>query len=296
MRDAALNPVANAALNLSSGSVFGGSASTTSDGAARCAFSNVFIGSFFITAQSPVTHLAGQTSGSSLSEGQRVTNNITDAAAGSITGMVFRADGVTPVTNVQMTVSPTGLSTTSGAQGQFGFNFLPLGTYTLNATDPATGDRGTATASITAQGEVRTADIVLNGQGTVIVTVRDGASNLVSGAQVFLNGTTQFGGSQSGVTAGNGTVTFTGVLAGGFNVSATDPATGLGGAVSGNVGVGTTASVTVRLQAFGSIAGILCSSRTGQRPLRASRCIFSSHQGETAEPRQYFPSRSSQIT
>jgi hypothetical protein len=87
--------------------------------------------------------------------------------------------------------------------------------------------------------------------------VRDGASNLVSGAQVYLTGTTQFGGSQSGATAGNGTITFNGVLSGGFNVSATDPATGLGGAVSGNVGVGSVASVTVRLQSFGSIAGIV---------------------------------------
>jgi hypothetical protein len=91
----------------------------------------------------------------------------------------------------------------------------------------------------------------------VIVTVRDGASNLVSGAQVYLSGTTQFGGSQSGATTDNGTITFNGVLSGGFNVSATDPATGLGGAVSGNVGVGSVASVTVRLQSFGSIAGIV---------------------------------------
>ena len=71
VRDAALNPVASALLSLSSGSVFGGNASTSSDGAGRYVFSNVFIGSFFITAQSPVTHLAGQTSGSISSDGQR---------------------------------------------------------------------------------------------------------------------------------------------------------------------------------------------------------------------------------
>ncbi len=257
VRDASLNPVTNALVNLSSGSVFGGGSMTISDVAGRFAFSNIFIGTYFLTAQAPGSGLAGHTNGAILSDGQRVTNNITIAAAGSITGLVFRADGITPVTNVQVTVSPSGLGTNSGAQGQFRFDLLPLGTYTLNATDPITGDRGVVAANISSQGAVSLANITLNGQGTVIVTVRDGASNLVSGAQVLVNGTTQFGGSKSGLTDANGMITFPGVLAGGFVASATDPATTLSGQVSGSVGVGLSVSVTVRLQAVGSIAGIV---------------------------------------
>ena len=63
-------------------------------------------------------------------------------------------------------VSPTGLSTNTGAQGQFSFNFFRWELYTLDATDPVTGDRGVAAASISAQDEVSAANIVLNGQGS----------------------------------------------------------------------------------------------------------------------------------
>ena len=144
VRDGAQNPVANAALSLYSSSVFGGSANATSDGAGRYTLSNIFVGPYSITAQAPVSRLAGQASGAILQDGQMVTNNITVAAAGSVTGLVFRADGVTPVTNVQVTISPTGLRATTGATGGYRFDFMPLGGYTLDATDPATGDRGSS--------------------------------------------------------------------------------------------------------------------------------------------------------
>jgi uncharacterized repeat protein (TIGR01451 family) len=257
VRDGAQNPVANAALSLYSSSVFGGSATTTSDGAGRYTLSNIFVGPYFITAQAPVSRLAGQASGAILQDGQRVTNNIVVAAAGSITGLVFRADGVTPVTNVQVTISPTGLGANTDSLGSYRFDFMPLGGYTLDATDPATGDRGRVGATLSAQDEVRVANITLNGQGTVSVTVRDGASNLVANAQVYVTSGTQFGGTKSGVTSSNGVATISGVFAGTFSVSATDPATGLSGGTSGGVAVGATVSVSVQLQAFGSIAGFV---------------------------------------
>lgn len=255
VRDGAANPVSGATVTLNSQSVFGGGGSATSDGSGRYTISNVFVGPFTLLAQAPVTRLAGYASGIILQEGQRVTNNISVVAAGSITGVVFRADGVTRIPNAAISLSPIGFGATSDTNGNYRFDFIPLGSYTLNATDPSNGDRGRAGAIISAQDEVRTANILMNGLGTVAVTVRDGASNLVQNAQVTVNGTTQFGGSQSGVTGANGVAVFNNVFAGGFNVSATDPVSGLSGSTSGGVGVGATASVTVRLQTFGSIAG-----------------------------------------
>jgi uncharacterized repeat protein (TIGR01451 family) len=264
VRDGSQNPVPGASISLTSSSVFGGAATASTDSAGRYTISNIFVGPFSILAFSTTTRLSGQANGLILFDGQVVTigstgssNSIVLASSGSITGLVYRADGVTPVTNVQVSISALGLTTASDSSGRYRFDYVPLGPYTLNATDPVTGDRGRVGATLSAQDEVRAANLTLNGLGTVTVTVRDGATNLVPNAQVVLTGTTQFGGTQSGITGTNGTVVLNGILAGSFNVSATDPASGLSGSTSGGVAVGASVSVTVSLQPSGTINGFV---------------------------------------
>ena len=108
-----------------------------------------------------------------------------------------------------------GHSATADAQGRYRIDLVPVGAYTVDATDPATGDRGRATASIASQDQVVTTNITLVGVGKVIVTVKDGGLNPVSGAQVKLDSQTVFGGRQTGTTQADGTLTFANVLAGG---------------------------------------------------------------------------------
>ncbi len=253
VRDGANNPVNGASVTLSSGSVFGGQFVVTTDGAGRYAISNVFVGPFQISARAG--QFGGAGSGAILQDSQFVTNNLMLSPSASIAGTVFRPDGLTPITNVQVTLRGVGLTRNTDTAGQYRFDALPLGGYTLDVLDPLTGDRGRGDAVLVAQGEIRTANITLNGQGSVMVTVRDGASNLVSGAQVRVTGQTQFGGSFSGVTASDGTFIFSGVFAGNFAASATDPATGFAGSSSGSVTVGGAANILVRLQSYGIIAG-----------------------------------------
>jgi uncharacterized repeat protein (TIGR01451 family) len=253
VRDGASNPVNGANVRLFSGSVFGGQFNATTDGAGRYAISNVFVGTFQVTAQSG--QFAGQVGGAILQEGQTVTNNLTLAGAASIAGVVFRADGLTPIGGVRVTLSGLGLGMETDDEGRFRFDALPLTGYTLDAVDTATADRGRSGAVLSTQGEVRTANIVLNGLGNVVVTVRNGPGDLVPGASVRVNGSTQFGGSFTGTTSSEGTAAFPGVFAGGFSSSATDPVTGLAGSVSGTVTVGGTTNVVVRLQSYGSILG-----------------------------------------
>jgi hypothetical protein len=255
VRDGAGNAVAGVPVTLNSRSIFGGTFNATTGPDGRYTITDVFIGQYDVSARSPLTRLGGQAGGRIDVDGQSVTTNITLTASGALAGTVFRAGGTTPVAVATVQLSPTGLSVQTNAQGQFRFDFLPLGSYTIDAADPATGDRGQAVGTISAQDQVSNVNVVLRGQGQVVVTVRDGAGALVAGAQVTLNSQTQFGGSQTAVTQPDGTATFSRVLAGTFSVSAVDPRTQLSGTASGNVAVGATANVQVQLQRFGAITG-----------------------------------------
>ena len=247
--------VPNAAITLNSGSVFGGTASTVSDSSGKYSFSNIFVGSFTVTAQDSTGRRGGQATGNVTSDGQTVTTNIKLGAAGSITGTVTLADGVTIVAGAQVSLSNYGLSTISDANGNFAFNILPTGTYQLSATNPATGDRGSSSATINTQDQVVTVTIKLNGQGQVVVTVVDGSGANVAGAQLTLTSSTSFGNSYTGVTQTNGTYTFAKVLAGSFTLSAVDPSTQLSGTATGSVSVNGSTPITVTLQPAGNIVG-----------------------------------------
>lgn len=178
------------------------------------------------------------------------------AEGGTVRGTVFRSNGVTPVAGAQVTIDrslPGSNTSVTDSQGNYSFELVPLGSFTLDVTDPATGDRGRATNQINALGEVRTVNINLNGFGTVVVTVQDAVNNTISGAQVTLTSLTIFGGTQSGTTQADGTVVFTSVLAGSFSVLATSG--GISGSASGNVAVGGTTPITLQLQPVGVIQG-----------------------------------------
>lgn len=254
VRDGAGNVVPNASVTLFSGSIFGGQKSTATDATGSYSFTNVFVGTFTVTANSAISRLGGQANGNLTSDGQTVNADITLTATGSITGTVFHFGGTTPAAGAQVRLS-NGINTVADAQGHYQLNLVPVGTYTVDATDPTNGDRARSTATISSQDQVVTTNLILNGVGKVIVTVRDGANALVSGATVNVNSGTIFGGNQTGTTQADGTLTFNSVLAGNFTASATDPRTSLSGSNSGNVTVNNTANVTVQLQASGSILG-----------------------------------------
>lgn len=254
IKDGSGNPVANASVNLFSNSIFGGAKSTTTDGSGHYSFSNVFVGNFTVTANSAITRLGGQVSGSLTSDGQTVTIDVVLTATGSLTGNIFHFDGTTPVPGAIVRLS-NGLTAPADTNGHYRFDFVPVGRYTVDATDTPTGDRGESSATIATQDQVVTLNINLNGVGKVVIKVLDGANNPVSGAQVNLASQTIFGGIQTGATQSDGTLTFTNVLAGNFNVSAVDPKTNLGGSNTGNITVGKSTTVTVQLQAAGSILG-----------------------------------------
>jgi hypothetical protein len=259
IKDAAGNAVPNASVNLFSRSIFGGQQSTASDSGGHYSFSNVFVGGFTVAASSAISRLGGQVTGNLTADAQTVNADVVLTATGSLTGTVFHFDGTTPVPGAIVRLS-NGLNTVADSQGHYRLDLVPVARYSVDVTDPATGDRGQTTATIATQDQVVAANITLNGIGKVIVTVVDGGSSLVSGAQVNLASQTIFGGTQTGTTQADGTLTFNSVLAGNFLVNAKDPKTSLEGSKNGNVTVKNTTSITVQLQSAGNLSGTVFAS------------------------------------
>lgn len=254
VRDSSGNSVPNAAVLLNSNSIFGGSRSATTDGAGHYSFTNVFVGPFTVNANSAISRQGGNATGTLAGDGQTATADVTLVATGSITGTVFHFGGTSPAPGVVINLSD-GHSATADAQGRYRIDLVPVGSYTVDATDPATGDRGRATSTIASQDQVVTTNVTLIGTGKVIVTVKDGGLNPLAGAQVKLDSQTIFGGRQTGTTQANGTLTFANVLAGGYSAFAVDPQTSLTGSNSGNIAANATANITVQLQGAGAVQG-----------------------------------------
>jgi hypothetical protein len=253
IRDGAGEPVPNASITLSIGAIFGGTRTTTADANGAYSFLDVFIGPVTVTARNPITRLGGTTDATLLTEGQTLAVNVTLAASGRVAGTVTRTGGGT-VEGLQVRLS-NGLTTSTSSTGGYLFDIVPLGAYTVDVTDIATGDRGRGTGTVTGQDQTATVNVTMNGMGTVVVTVRDGGNALVENAQVTVRSDTQFGGQVQGVTQTDGTVTFPRILAGPYTVTATNPLTKLSGSATGSVAAGATQNTTVVLASSGTITG-----------------------------------------
>lgn len=251
------NPVVNAAVSLNSQSIFGGVSNTATDSSGNYSLPNIFIGPFKVTASSSALQQGGEANGTIISDQQTVTANITLVASGTVTGTIYHADLVTPDPYAQVTLS-NGATTQADGNGLYTLSYVPLGGYTISVTDPSDGDQGTGSVTLSTQGDVQSVNIDLNGQGNVMVTVLDASGNADASAILTLTGQTAFGGSFGGITQPDGTYTFSQVPAGAFAVTATDPVTQAGaGPVSGSVAAGGTASLTLHLQAVGSVTGFV---------------------------------------
>jgi hypothetical protein len=253
--DASSNPVAGASVMLFNQGIFSQSLTTTTNTIGQYTFSNIFVGTLALSAVSTATGTGGTTSAVITKDGQAVTANITLQPSAGISGTVYRSDGATPVAGATISLSNTAFTATSSAAGAYSFASIPLGNYTLFAADPSTGDHGTAATSLTTTGQTVTQNIDMVGQGTLQVLVTDGGGNPNAGDTVIVNTGAPFNLQSTGVSASDGTVTFNQQLAGNLTVSASNPATNLGGSARVTLAAGQTASVTVALQPAGTIQG-----------------------------------------
>lgn len=242
---------------LQSHSVYGGYFTATTTAAGTVSFAKVFLGSFDLSASAPVSRLGAHGGGSIKKDGDVVNITLNMATTGTIKGTVRQPDATTPVVGASVQLSDGQKSITDGS-GQYLLEFVPVSNdlYTIMAANPQNGDLGATQTAVSAQNQVVTADIVMNGFGTVVVTVVDGGNALVPAAKIALTGTGPFGGQNLDTTGNDGKITLQKVVAGTFNIDTVHPSQSLlTGHIAGSVGANKAVNITVQLRAAGSISG-----------------------------------------
>jgi len=256
VRDGAGAAVPYATLELHSSSIFG---NVTRTGAALAdgtfSFADVLIGTFTVTAYDQATTRGGSTSGQITAAGQTVDVTVQLASYGNVQGTVYRSDGVTTVSGATVSVSCGGdnRSTTTDTIGHYAFSILPFASsFTIRVQDSATRAQGATTGTGFPQsGATVTADVTLQPQGAVLVTVNNSVGTPVNGASVTVtvsktvNGvalTDSLTATTSQINSVDGRALFSAMMAGTFTASASY--SGLAGSGSGTITEGGQAELT----------------------------------------------------
>jgi hypothetical protein len=180
--------------------------------------------------------------------------DLTAPPFGLITGVVKDARG-TLVSDA--TVSTTGSSASTNAQGVFQIDGLTLGSYQLMATVPNRVERGLADGNISFDGEVRTYNIALKGTGTVRVMALAADGTPLLGQTVRLRNYSAWsdGSSLSAATDTQGLATFTGVLEG--SITATANLLERDYYQSGTLNLDGTLNLTLKVRDFTTFSGCI---------------------------------------
>ncbi len=254
--DASGAPVPSTTVTLNSQSIFGGRSTQDTGSLSAYEFEDIFVGGFNVTAVSEERRQAGSTAGEVLGQGVNANANIALDPAGRIRGTVLAADGVSAVSGVVVELKNTGLQATSDSTGAFDFPFVPLGSYTLRATDPVGGDRAEATARLSQQDEVATANIALSGFGSLRVFVTDAANQPVPGVQVTAQPSLGAAARVSNTDVA-GAIRFEQILAGPVSVQVRQPLSNFSSSGQATVAVGAETSLTLKLDPAGMIQGTI---------------------------------------
>ncbi|MGH7885564.1 MAG: carboxypeptidase regulatory-like domain-containing protein, partial [Thermodesulfobacteriota bacterium] len=147
------------------------------DSSGRATITNFRAGGFLADAFDPSNTLAGFTS-STVGIDETVDITITLGPSGSVVGTLFENDGITPVSNFRIDLVPFldrggfSNSTTTGSDGTFRFNMVPIGAYVLHAVDSLDQIWAIEGAfQLTEDNEVVERDLVMLGRGNVTGTV-----------------------------------------------------------------------------------------------------------------------------
>ena len=208
-------------------------------------FDGIFIfdrlppGSFALEALDPRSGLRGRAS-VSLAEGTDAVVDIELGAFGSIRGRILGRDAETPVgagARVELRDASGRVleATTSDRESAYRFDFVPLGTSTLEAFAPTGGDRGRAEVVIEATSQRVEADIAYLGRGTVEVVVENESGQRVPNAEIEFTASGIFSQGVTRSSDGTGRSVFEGVFIGHIQAEATNPANGLSGRARGEI-------------------------------------------------------------
>jgi hypothetical protein len=232
---------------------------SNTDGEGKFRFPEIPQARFELRATDPDTGLMGEASESIKYDGQTVFIDIYAQSSGTIKGKVFKSGGIETVPSAQVELKVGDYlkkRTTADLSGEFIFNFVPPGSYSLVASDQANRDKGKAAAVLNFNQEEIEANIILRGLGDVEGTVFD-ADIPKANVEVRLISQTEFGTESFSTSTGTeGKFKFSSIRVGAFSLEAIDPFTGLGAAADGEIAQnGQTVAQNLTLEPYGTISG-----------------------------------------
>ena len=149
--------------------------------------SDISLGRFSVTARSQTTGDSGSAVGEIAFDGEVATITVVMSGLARITGQVVRGDN-SPAANVQISLKAYPTSGCAGdcsqftdGSGNFTFINIPGQTFTVTASDPATGLKGVAGGSLN-PGEQKTVRIVLEPTSTMSGRVLTSSGSPANGA------------------------------------------------------------------------------------------------------------------
>jgi hypothetical protein len=251
------SPAAGAAVRIEQGDFPRERFQGTSDSIGRVLFENVFDGHYGISAEfvSGPTRISGRT-GSTVQRALTSEATVRLQATGIIRGRFVKQDRVTPVEFAQVAIGTIGFATT-GTNGAFEVEGVPLGTHRLVSHDPVSGAGAILNVTLSFDGEVRDVLLVEQFRGTVNgAVIGSYGTNFVPGAEVTLRVFDGLTGLRTVTTGPDGQFSFVGVAAGNFEIEALDPVTKLSGKRSATLPENTPSlTLNIPLQALAGLAG-----------------------------------------
>ena len=156
----------------------------------------------------------------------------------SITGRFLATDRVTPVVGAQVQIGGIGFAATD-PNGVFLVSGVPLGTYAVSARDPVSGRTASATVQLGINGRTNSVLLVEATLGQIHGSVLNSARNgFVSAATVGVTYADPLTPARTTTTDPAGAFSFPGSPPGDFQLTATDPVSGVQGHASGTLPAG----------------------------------------------------------
>ena len=222
----------------------------------------VTAGAVEVQARDFATGLRGR-DGGNLGLNQSTVIDVNLGAFGSVVGTVFERDNTTSVgAGVEVTLGGrvSDLALTD-ALGRYQFDFVPLGEFSVEASDES-GNRGGSMGNLSTTSQVAQNDIGFLGRGIVSGEVLNALANAFDGSTVTLRSQSLFGGVQEEILPVDGnSFNFQDVFVGDFTLTAVSAIDNLAGFASGRIDSdGQTVDVDVAIAAAGSLKGTVFES------------------------------------
>ncbi len=244
-----------------SGSLANLRATATTGGGGEFVFDGIPVGNFTLRAEVPGLLVVGIATGAIERDGQLLEDvRVVLEPSGTVAGAVLRANGVTVVPGAPVTLRPPrgALQTAADGEGQFRFEFVPAGDFTLSAQEPGGADAGRLEGTLGAGQTIENADIRFNGTATANGIAKDADGNPLDRGLVHLTRPEPFSRSEVSTVGETGEFRFLHVPVGKFHLSLSVTGSPLKGSKEGEViEDGVPVNVEIRLAESGSLKGIV---------------------------------------